>query len=330
MGKSTTSILRIQNNAKNVIIAIIIDCFLNETKKTNFANKIMIKSMTGYGKDSIFFEDKSIQIEIRSVNSKNFDFSSRVPNHYKLKEPEIRSLLQKKLVRGKIEFSILELGSDVSTYKINIPVFKKHFLSISKLAEDLNLADSGHLFSSILKIPDVLSPDESELNEETWLAVIHSIDRAALLLDKFRVDEGENLFKDFLLRTTNIKSLLNEISQFEEDRIEILKKRIFKNLEEISKTHKIDENRLEQELIFYLEKLDITEEKVRLTQHLNYFEEVLNEEVSQGKKLGFITQEIGRELNTMGSKANHALIQQYVVKMKDELEKIKEQLLNIL
>jgi uncharacterized protein (TIGR00255 family) len=290
----------------------------------------MLKSMTGYGKISTFVDNKSIQVEIRSVNSKSFDFSSRVPNQYKSLEPEIRSLLQQKFKRGKVELTITEIGGENTNVKINIPLLKKHYQTVQTLAKDLNIEQTGDLLSSLLRIPELVYPDETEIDEDTWSIVFDSIEQAAESLDRFRISEGENLAKDFRLRINNIKALLKEIPRYEKERLIKLKERFYKNLEEGLKMDKFDANRFEQELIYYIEKLDITEEKVRLLQHLVYFEEVLNESNSQGKKLNFIGQEIGRELNTLGSKANHAHMQRLIVQMKDELEKIKEQLLNIL
>lgn len=286
--------------------------------------------MTGYGKISTFVDNKSIQVEIRSVNSKSFDFSSRVPNQYKSLEPEIRSLLQQKFKRGKVELTITEIGGENTNVKINIPLLKKHYQTVQTLAKDLNIEQTGDLLSSLLRIPELVYPDETEIDEDTWSIVFDSIEQAAESLDRFRISEGENLAKDFRLRINNIKALLKEIPRYEKERLIKLKERFYKNLEEGLKMDKFDANRFEQELIYYIEKLDITEEKVRLLQHLVYFEEVLNESNSQGKKLNFIGQEIGRELNTLGSKANHAHMQRLIVQMKDELEKIKEQLLNIL
>lgn len=286
--------------------------------------------MTGYGKISTFVDNKSIQVEIRSVNSKSFDFSSRVPNQYKSLEPKIRSLLQQKFKRGKVELTITEIGGENTNVKINIPLLKKHYQTVQTLAKDLNIEQTGDLLSSLLRIPELVYPDETEIDEDTWSIVFDSIEQAAESLDRFRISEGENLAKDFRLRINNIKALLKEIPRYEKERLIKLKERFYKNLEEGLKMDKFDANRFEQELIYYIEKLDITEEKVRLLQHLVYFEEVLNESNSQGKKLNFIGQEIGRELNTLGSKANHAHMQRLIVQMKDELEKIKEQLLNIL
>jgi len=286
--------------------------------------------MTGYGKQSVFVSAKAFQIEIRSVNSKNFDFMSRIPAHFREKEPEIRKVIQKILNRGKIELTLNENVGENTSLKINTQALKTHFKTLQNVAEELNIGNNEDWLGALLRIPDVMVPNEEELDENIWIEVLKGIEDAALSLDEFREKEGSVLAQDFEERIQQIKKLQQEIPAFEEDRIVQLKSRFNKNLAEIIDKSKIDENRLEQEIIFYLEKLDITEEKVRLEQHLQYFLETLRENESQGKKLNFISQEIGRELNTLGSKANHAQIQRLIVQMKDELEKIKEQLLNIL
>lgn len=286
--------------------------------------------MTGYGKQSIFVSDKSYQIEIRSVNSKSFDFFSRMPAHFREKEPEIRRNIQNILNRGKIELSINENAGEKNTLKINTIALKEHFETLRKVAGELHLQNSQDWLGDLLRVPDVLVPNEEELDEKNWKEILESILNAAHSLDAFRLQEGAVLAQDFSKRIRQIQKLQIEIPAYEEERIKHLKSRFEKNLSDVIDSSKIDENRLEQEIIYYLEKLDITEEKIRLSQHLEYFLETLNEDVSQGKKLNFISQEIGRELNTLGSKANHAQIQRLIVQMKDELEKIKEQLLNIL
>ena len=291
----------------------------------------MIKSMTGFGKDVVSLTGKTINIEIKSVNSKNFDFMSRVPSQYREKEPEIRSMIQSILVRGKIEFNLFEnVGEDTSSLNINTQVLKKHFDSLQVVAGELGLQSSSDWLSALVRIPDVMIQQQEELNPELWQNVMQGIENATLALDNYRQQEGKSLEKDFRERIQNIKNYQDEIPAFEELRIQHLKSRFEKDLSDVIDKSKMDENRLEQELIYYMEKLDITEEKVRLSQHLDYFLDILNEGLSQGKKLNFISQEIGRELNTLGSKANQAQIQHLIVRMKDELEKIKEQLLNIL
>lgn len=286
--------------------------------------------MTGYGKQSVFVSNKAYQIEIRSVNSKSFDFLTRMPAHFREKEPEIRRNIQNILNRGKIELSVNENAGESTSLKINTIALKKHFQTLQEVAGELQLQNSQDWLGNLLRVPDVLVPNEEELDEDSWKEILDGIVSAAHSLDAFRLKEGAVLAQDFTNRIQQIKKLQTEIPAFEEERIKQLKSRFEKNLSDVIESSKIDENRLEQEIIYYLEKLDITEEKVRLSQHLEYFLETLNEDDSQGKKLNFISQEIGRELNTLGSKANHAQIQRRIVQMKDELEKIKEQLLNIL
>jgi len=290
----------------------------------------MIKSMTGYGKQNIFVSHKAIQIEIRSVNSKSFDFLSRIPAHLREKEPEIRRQVQNILERGKVELTINENAGASTSLQINTTTLKKHFDTLQQVSEDLGLKGDQDWLSALLRVPDVMVPNEEELDENTWIAILEGIIKAAHSLNDFREKEGNVLAQDFENRIANIQKYREEIPAYEEERIGQLKSRFEKSLNDVLDKSKIDENRLEQEIIFYLEKLDITEEKVRLDQHLEYFVETMRDGNSQGKKLNFISQEIGRELNTLGSKANHAQIQKLIVQMKDELEKIKEQLLNIL
>lgn len=287
--------------------------------------------MTGFGKNVVSLPNKSINIEFRSVNSKNFDFISRIPSQYREKEPQIRKLVQTILQRGKIELSINEVsGESKSSVQINNNALKMHFKSMQETALELGITPSADMLSAILRIPDVLVPQVDEIDENEWDQIIQGVETACLALDNFRQQEGQSLSKDFADRIENIRQFQNEIPALEEARVKHLRAKFEKDLSDLIDRSKIDENRLEQELIYYMEKLDITEEKVRLSQHLDYFNEVLSEDLSQGKKLNFIGQEIGRELNTLGSKANQAQIQHLIVRMKDELEKIKEQLLNIL
>ncbi len=287
--------------------------------------------MTGFGKNVVSLPNKSVNIEFRSVNSKNFDFISRIPSQYREKEPLIRKLVQTILVRGKIELSINEVsGESNSSVQINNNALKMHFNSMKETALDLGITPTAEMLSAILRIPDVLVPQVNEIDEKEWDQIMQGVETACKALDNFRQQEGQSLDKDFAERIENIKRYQGEIPALEETRVKHLRAKFEKDLTDLIDRSKIDENRLEQELIYYMEKLDITEEKVRLTQHLEYFLEVLSEDISQGKKLNFISQEIGRELNTLGSKANQAQIQHLIVRMKDELEKIKEQLLNIL
>lgn len=287
--------------------------------------------MTGFGKSVIALDNKTIHIEIRSVNSKNFDFYARMPQHFREKEPEIRKLAQEILSRGKVEINLSEnQGDGISSVQINTAAMKKHFDSLKSIAGELGLKADADLLGSIMRIPDVLVSEQVELDVNEWTEIRKGIEEACLSMDDFRKQEGAVLKLDFENRINAIRSYQEEIRPFEEVRVTSLKSKFEKDLNSVIDKSKIDENRLEQEIMFYLEKLDITEEQVRLSQHLDYFIEVLNEGQSQGKKLNFIGQEIGRELNTLGSKANHAQIQKIIVNMKDELEKIKEQMLNIL
>jgi len=291
----------------------------------------MIKSMTGYGKALVSLPNKSLILELKALNSKYFDFVARIPQLYKEKEPAIRSLLNDKLERGKIELSVLTENKGTNTSaKINSAVAEAYVKQVTELKNQLQLPEDPNLLSALLKLPDVLSSPLEDLSDDEWQAIETGLLEAAQKLDDFRKSEGQVLQADFVHRIGLIGKYAKEIVPFEQPRIENLKIRFKKNLESLLEDNNYDQNRFEQELIFYIEKLDITEEKVRLARHLDYFIETLNEANSNGKKLNFITQEIGREINTIGSKANDADIQKRVVMMKDELEKIKEQLSNIL
>lgn len=291
----------------------------------------MIKSMTGFGKEVVAFPTKTIVIEIRSVNSKNFDFYTRMPSWLREKDPEIRRLVQLVLQRGKIELNINENAIEgQSQVTINQSTLKKHYNSLLQAASELGIEPQPNWLSDMLRIPDVLITAEEDLKNEEWEFILAGIEKACNNLDDFRAQEGNTLMKDFELRIESIRNFQKQIPAFEQERIQQIRGRFEKDLSNVMDKSKIDFNRLEQEIIFYLEKLDITEENVRLSQHLDYFMTTLNDDESQGRKLNFIGQEIGRELNTLGSKANHAQIQHLIVKMKDELEKIKEQMLNII
>lgn len=291
----------------------------------------MIKSMTGFGKEVVAFPTKTIVIEIRSVNSKNFDFYTRMPSWLREKDPEIRRLVQLVLQRGKIELNINENAIEgQSQVTINQSTLKKHYNSLLQAANELGIEPQPNWLSDMLRIPDVLITAEEDLKNEEWEFILAGIEKACNNLDDFRAQEGNTLMKDFELRIESIRNFQKQIPAFEQERIQQIRGRFEKDLSNVMDKSKIDFNRLEQEIIFYLEKLDITEENVRLSQHLDYFMTTLNDDESQGRKLNFIGQEIGRELNTLGSKANHAQIQHLIVKMKDELEKIKEQMLNII
>ncbi len=284
----------------------------------------MIQSMTGYGKINKILTDKKITVEIKSLNSKNLDMNTRIPSVYREKDIEIRKILAKNLMRGKIEFSIYveNTGENASA------VINKNIVSgyLEQLKE-LNV-ESEDLLSIAMRLPDVLKAEREELDEEEWKQVNEMILEAVEKLQEFRKDEGEALKEDFILRLDNIQMMLDKILEIDKERLDAVREKLLKAIGEIEVNY--DENRFEQELLYYLEKLDITEEKVRLGNHLDYFKKELGSEVSNGKKLAFISQEIGREINTIGSKANYAPMQKLVVQMKDDLEKIKEQLLNIL
>lgn len=286
----------------------------------------MIHSMTGYGKAVAESADKKITIEVRSLNSKNLDLNVRIPFVYKEKELEIRKVISEKLQRGKVDFSILiETTSANKNQQINPVIIQAYIDEFKQIVPE---ASDAELLAIVMRLPDVMTYAENTLEDEEWQMTFETIDEAIRNLNEFRFAEGEVLQQDFIQRIGNIEQLLAEVEPFENERIQVLKERFLKNLEELGAEY--DENRYEQELIYYIEKLDITEEKVRLAQHCKYFIETLQTDESEGKKLGFICQEIGREINTLGSKSNHSGLQKIVVQMKDELEKIKEQILNIL
>lgn len=285
----------------------------------------MIQSMTGYGKEVIQLPSKTITIEIKSLNSKGLDLNTRVPIAYREKEMEIRDLLAKSLVRGKIDFSIyVETTSGATTTQINDDVVRKYMEELSKIVE----GDPMELLKIAVSMPDTMRTHVEEIDQEEYHSILEGIDAALIAINKFRTDEGRVLGLDFSQRIETISQLLDEVKEVGKERIPEVRERLRKAVSELEE--KVDENRFEQELIYYLEKYDITEETVRLKNHLDYFEKALTSEESNGKKLAFITQEIGREINTIGSKANQATMQQLVVQMKDELEKIKEQMLNVL
>lgn len=291
----------------------------------------MIKSMTGFGKASGQINNKKITVEIKSLNSKQADINVRMPSFYKEKELPLRSYINQQLQRGKIELNLyVELLEGQSNHQINKELFKKYYTDLSALAQDLNQQNNTDLMAIVAKMPDVLKSEREELDENEWTAIQQIIETAINHLNDFRVSEGKSLEEDLKLRVSNITSLLAEVEKYDASRIEAIKERIANNLNEAVGENNVNKDRFEQELIYYIEKFDVTEEKTRLTTHLNYFLETANSPNSEGKKLGFIGQEMGREINTLGSKANNADLQKIVVQMKDELEKIKEQVLNIL
>lgn len=287
----------------------------------------MLQSMTGFGKVICELSDKTYSIEIKSLNSKQIDISTRIPSMYKHKEIELRNKISKQLLRGKIELTIASdtNGEEKSTL-INSDLVKAYYKQIQDLASELgnNIADE-YLLQIVMRFPEVFTTEQKKISETEWEHIIKSVREAVEMLVCFRKQEGSALEKAITGYVQNIESLLSQIDKFEKNRITTIKNRIQQALKDIS----IDKNRYEQELIYYLEKLDISEEKVRLKNHCTYFSETMKQQVTVGKKLNFIAQEIGREINTIGSKANDSDIQKIVVQMKDELEKIKEQLMNV-
>ena len=289
----------------------------------------MIKSMTGYGKTELNLTNANFTIEVRSLNSKQIDANVKMSSIYRDKEIGLRKLLSEKLQRGKIELSIWRESSESNAnYSLNTELIKEYFYQIEGVTSELKL-NSKDIMSSLLKMPEVLVKGEEKANDNEWDEIAKGIDIAIENILQFRMEEGKKLEEDITTRISTLSRLLTEILPFGKGRIEKVKKSLADKLAEID-TKNIDENRFEQELIYYLEKQDITEEQVRLDAHLSYFLETMKTDSPNGKKLGFIGQEIGREINTIGSKSSDAEMQKIVVQMKDELEKIKEQLLNIL
>jgi len=290
----------------------------------------MIKSMTGFGNATAQYGNKNITVDLKSVNSKFFDLSLRLPSAYRDRELELRSYLQRELERGKADLSIvIENGSTQKKTSIDKTLFKAYFQELLALDKELSITSVDYT-NTILRLPDVLVADRGELEDGEWDQVFEVIGKAVAAFQKFRETEGKSQIADLTQRIKAIEQLLLRIEEFEPQRVESVRQRLSGSLEEFIESQNIDRNRFEQELIFYIEKLDISEEKVRLRSHCEFFLETMNDAGSNGKKLNFIGQEIGREINTIGSKANHAGIQKLVVEMKDELEKVKEQLMNIL
>ncbi|MCH4822326.1 YicC family protein [Gramella lutea] len=285
----------------------------------------MIQSMTGFGKSITQIPNKKITVELKSLNSKNFDLNARIPSQYREKELDLRNIISNSLGRGKVDLSIyVEYTGEQTSTNVNTEVVKNY---MNQLRDIVN-ASEVELLKMAVKMPDSLKTERDEIDEEEFKAIEGAVKDALTEINGFRNDEGKALEKDLNLRISNIKSLLEEVIKIDPDRVEAVRERIRKGIEEIKE--QADESRFEQEIVYYIEKFDITEEKVRLDNHLDYFQKTLNTEDSNGRKLAFISQEIGREINTIGSKSNYAPMQQLVVQMKDELEKIKEQILNIL
>ena len=291
----------------------------------------MIQSMTGYGKSVVTFNEKKIHVEIKSLNSKALDLSTRIAPLYREKEMEVRQTISQTLKRGKVDFSIwIEKDAAADATPINGALVDNYYRQIKAISESTGIPEPQDWFATLLRMPDVMTKtDVEELTDEEWNAVRNGIDTAVNALVAFRDQEGAALQKKFCEKLDNIAALLDSIEVYEKSRVEKIRARIVEGLKSIPEIE-YDKNRLEQELIYYIEKLDINEEKQRLANHLKYFRETMDEGVAQGKKLGFIAQEMGREINTTGSKSNNAEMQNIVVKMKDELEQIKEQVLNVL
>lgn len=290
----------------------------------------MIQSMTGFGKVTAELPSKKVTVEIKALNSKQLDLSTRIPSIYKEKEMEIRSYLLQALERGKVEFNVYieYIGKETPT-QINQVALENHYNQIKEIAQNMGIPEPADWFSILLKMPDVIKSEAPEADEAEWQVVFDTIQKATNQLRDFRIQEGNMLEKLFEQKINNIAQLLKEVENYERERIDKIKGRILENLEKLLEKD-YDKNRLEQEMIYYIEKLDINEEKNRLDNHLKYFLTTMANGHGQGKKLGFIAQEMGREINTLGSKSNHAEMQKIVVQMKDELEQIKEQVLNVL
>ncbi len=290
----------------------------------------MLISMTGFGKSSGTFADKKITVELKSLNSKQFDLTVKIPQLYREKELTLRALLSEKLVRGKVDLTIYTEEADGDKkVSINQNLALSYLDELKTLSKNASLELSSDVLRTVLNMPDVLQSEKTELQDDEWATVEGVIADAAAKLQNFRKDEGARLEKDIQQRIENIEKLRQEVEPHLDDRLKGVRERIEKNIHDLLNEDQGEKNRLEQEIIYYLEKLDITEEHVRLKGHCEYFIETIRNKEMAGKKLAFISQEIGREINTMGSKANYVPIQKLVVQMKDELEKIKEQLLNI-
>jgi uncharacterized protein (TIGR00255 family) len=287
--------------------------------------------MTGYGKAECLLANKKLTIEIKSLNSKQLDTNTRLPSLYKEKELEIRQIIASAMERGKVECSFYyELSGETAPGTINEPVVKEYYHQLYKISGELGLQASLELLSTVMRMPDTIRTEKAELDDSEWSLVTEALKQALNNVNSFRIQEGESLDRDLRQRVDSINRKLADVERYEKERIDQVRERIGKHLDELVMKDTVDENRFEQELIYYIEKLDISEEKVRLANHCLYFLETLEDQAPAGKKLGFISQEMGREINTLGSKANHKEIQKLVVEMKDELERIKEQILNVL
>ena len=291
----------------------------------------MIQSLTGFGKATCEYGNKKIVVEVKSLNSKQLDISTRVSGLYREKDIEIRNELSQQLERGKIDFALyIDNSGKESVTLINQSVVVGYYQQIKQLSENIGIEEPSNWFDVLLRLPDALKTETVDMDENEWIEIRKAMKIAIEQLQSFRIQEGKSLENVFNAKIARIGELLDQVAIYEAERVEKIKSRLEENLQSLSDKIDYDKNRLEQELIFYIEKLDVNEEKVRLRTHLNYFIETMQHEKSPGKKLGFIAQEIGREVNTLGSKSNHSEMQKIVVLMKDELEQIKEQVLNVL
>ncbi len=285
----------------------------------------MIQSMTGFGKHEIQLPARKITVELKSLNSKNCDINARMPTAYREKELELRRIISERLLRGKIDFSLyVEITGEETSSEVNAGVVRQYMKQLKALAKGEDI----HFLEMALRLPDALKADKDSVGEEEYQAILQALDHALVEIGTYRTEEGKVLEADFKERIATLRKLLDKVVAIDPERLAGIRERLAKAVADLKEA--VDQNRFEQELIYYLEKYDITEEKVRLANHLAYFSDTLASEDSNGKKLGFISQEIGREINTIGSKANYAPMQQLVVQMKDELEKVKEQMLNVL
>lgn len=285
----------------------------------------MIQSMTGFGKSIVQLPSKKITVEIKSLNSKNLDLNARIPSQYREKELLLRNTISKSLTRGKVDFSVyVEITGEETTAAVNAAVVKKYMEQLRGIVP----GDDTELLKMAVRMPDSLKTERDEIDEEEFKAIEGAVEEALSEINEFRSSEGKALEDELTQRAKNIQELLRKVIEMDPERIAGVRERLQKGIADLKEN--VDENRFEQELVYYIEKFDITEEKVRLENHMDYFLKTINTPDSNGKKLAFISQEMGREINTIGSKSNHAPMQQLVVQMKDELEKIKEQLLNVL
>lgn len=287
--------------------------------------------MTGYGREILELPSKTITIEVKTLNSRNLDMNIRVPGLFREKEMEIRSMIGRKMERGKVDVNIyLDYTGEENPYSLNKPLARRYYEELKEIAHEIDNGREADYLHILTRLPDVVKSEKETFDQKEWEQIRQSIEQVLKTVDQFRIEEGAMLANDFKKRIDQILKYLDGVDQYEKERTNTIKERLKRNLYEFFDEKEVDSNRFEQELVYYLEKLDITEEKVRLKKHCDYFTKTLDEKESQGKKLNFIAQEIGREINTMGAKANDVDIQRLVVQMKDELEKIKEQIANIL